>query len=370
MNRIQGLLFLLFIGAPVASGQDPGVEVVVDGLTHPSAIAIQPGTGHVFVSDSGAGRVVRVVDGELEPVITGFDVAALDNELPYDAGPLGLAFLNQETLVVGEGGMPVGEDLLRIFEVPKSGESPITTDVLKKPDPPKTNREARSLFPPVAPVPEPLSLPSRANQPGLGDYYGILATEEAVYASTSGDAGRGWIARADRIRDGLTFFQRFIGTQTETKSSNPMAITRSPEGYLAIGLAGNADSTGDSKLAFYNEQGELLGSFPMGLNDVVGIAYGPKYGRLFAIDFDRQKPGGGGLYKIVATDDEVGCKPVKIMDLASPTAMRFDSRGDLYVSLLGDSNSTNDEGTGEPQGKKPAGQLLKITGLDTKPKDE
>ena len=51
---------------------EPKVETVAEGLTVPCCVAIQPGTGHVFVADSAAGRVVRIVDGKVEDVIVDF----------------------------------------------------------------------------------------------------------------------------------------------------------------------------------------------------------------------------------------------------------------------------------------------------------
>ena len=118
-------LSLVLAGNGQANAQDAIPEIVVKGLNNPSGIAIQPETGHVFVADSGAGRVVRVIDGKVEAVITDFPTEGYGTNPTYKIGPLGLLFLDKETLVVGGGGLPDGEDLIRVFKVPDVGAEAI-----------------------------------------------------------------------------------------------------------------------------------------------------------------------------------------------------------------------------------------------------
>ena len=51
---------------------EPTVETVIQGLQNPVAVVLQPETDVIFVAESGAGRVIRIVDGKAEVVITGF----------------------------------------------------------------------------------------------------------------------------------------------------------------------------------------------------------------------------------------------------------------------------------------------------------
>ena len=51
---------------------EPTATTTLKGLNNPCGIAIQPETGVVFVSDSGAGKVVKLVDGKAVDVITDF----------------------------------------------------------------------------------------------------------------------------------------------------------------------------------------------------------------------------------------------------------------------------------------------------------
>ena len=57
---------------------------------------------------SGAGRIVRIElsTGKVEDVITGFKQDVYGKGPMYDIGPLGLAFLDANTLVVGGGDLP------------------------------------------------------------------------------------------------------------------------------------------------------------------------------------------------------------------------------------------------------------------------
>ena len=63
---------IIFGFGVIANCQDATFEVVLEGLNNPTSVAVQPGTGVVFIADSGAQRIIRVVDGLAEEVITGF----------------------------------------------------------------------------------------------------------------------------------------------------------------------------------------------------------------------------------------------------------------------------------------------------------
>ena len=94
MKKLLALTCAALFATPLLA-QDAKVETVVTGLTNPCGIAIQPETGHVFISDSGAGRVVRIVDGKIEEVIKGSRKDIYGKGPMYDVGPMGLAFLDK-----------------------------------------------------------------------------------------------------------------------------------------------------------------------------------------------------------------------------------------------------------------------------------
>src|SRR5262245_28155535 len=120
MNRSLRLVPLLVLIIIVAARADapPAVEVVLENLDRPQGVAIQPETGYVYVADSGRGRIVRLVDGKLEDVASGFVV---DQDRAADVlgnGPLGLTFLalDNRSLVIGAGGEGLGRDTLYVLQ--------------------------------------------------------------------------------------------------------------------------------------------------------------------------------------------------------------------------------------------------------------
>ena len=67
---------------------------------------------------------MRVVDGKLEDVIVDFPLDVYGKGPMYNMGPLGLAFLDRDTLVVGGGGLVDDNELLRVYKVPSAGSGP------------------------------------------------------------------------------------------------------------------------------------------------------------------------------------------------------------------------------------------------------
>lgn len=329
-------LTIFFSFELVANCQDAKMEVVLEGLNNPTSVAIQPGTGVVFVADSGAQRVIRVVDGKAEDVITGFPKDIYGKGPLYDIGPLGLLFIDQDTLMVGGGGMPAGEDTIALYKIPAAGENAISAEDIEG---------------------DVKSLPETDSQPGEGDFYGLARTGKGVFVTCNGDDEKAWIGLATLDEGKLKDFTRSIALKEETKVGGPVAITYSPDGFLAIGQMGSIRKERDSLLTFCDpDDGEILATFPTGLHDITGLAYGPKRGRLFATEFNWQDKSNGALVKLVGAGDK--CNARKVIDLEKPTALAFSRSGDLYVTLAGNTS----EGANEPDGK-----LIMIKGLDDDP---
>jgi len=338
------LLSLICTGNRQASAQDAIPEVVTKGLNNPSGVAIQPETGHVFVADSGAGRIVRVIDGKAEAVITDFPTEGYGTNPTYKIGPLGLLFLDKETLVVGGGGLPDGDDLLRVFKVPGVGEGSIDASA--------THGNA-------------LALPATGEEgeddfvPGEGNFYGLARGSAGIFVTCNGDDDKGWVSLATLKRDEISKFTRKIATKVFTEVGAPVAATTSPEKYLVIGQMGEIKNVKDSLLTFYSQSGTKLGIYRTGLNDITGLAYGPRHGRLFALEFNWANPQQGGLYKLVAIkNDDDRCEAVLMSRLEKPTSLAFTKDGDCYITLAG---------SAKPADGKPDGQLILIRQLDIDP---
>lgn len=309
------------------------VEVLLSGLNHPTGVAVQPGSNQVFFSESGAGRVVRLAGTTAQEVIVELPTLPLDEASGIQLGPLGLAFLDASTLVVGEGGKPAGEDRILVFKIEGSSKA------LKEAD-------AQNRF----------ALSGSAERAAEGNFSAVLIYNGHLYATCRGDDSKGWIARADRADQNLSNFRRYSASKDLGTVGNPLALAQSPEGFLAVALAGNFDATPDAHLAFLDEAGALKAQFQIGLHDVTGLAYGPKSGRLFALDLDWADPTQGGLYQLLESNVADRAEARLVLKLDRPTSAAFDSAGNLYVTVLGPAAPA----------QPPAGQLLKITGLDEK----
>ena len=335
-----GLSFL-FAGDGQANAQDAIPEVIATGLSTPSGVAIQPNTGHVFVADSGAGRIVRVIKGNVEAVITDFPGEGYGNGPTYNIGPLGLLFLDENTLIVGGGGLPDGEDMIRVFTVPGVGQEPIkASDTLGDAFSLKASGDKRD----------------DDAKPGEGNFYGLARGSRGVFVTCNGDDQQGWVALATLTQGNrITKFERSIATKVATNVQAPVAATSSPQGYLTIGQMGVTRNVKDSLLTFYSEVGTKLGVYRTGLNDITGLAYGPRHKRLFALDFNWANPKLGGLYKLVDMKNDTKCEAVLMSRLEKPTALAFTTDGDCYITLAG---------SAKPADGKPDGKLIIIRQLD------
>jgi hypothetical protein len=324
-----------------AQEDGPKVETVVEGLNNPCGIAIQPETGHVFVADSGALRIFRVIDGKPEDVITDFPKDIYGTGPMYDIGPLGLAFLDKQTLIVGGGGLVDGEELLRVYNVPETGAPAI-----------KASQMSASF-----------KLEASGEIVGEGNFYALAVTESGVYVTCNGDDNKGWVSKATRSGNTLTDFTRTIATKEATQVDAPVGIAISPEGFLAVGQMGEITEPADSLLTFYDEaSGEMKGNYKTGLRDITALAYSPNK-RLYALDFSWHDPSKGGMFKLVRIEgNNEQCNAIEILKMDKPTAMVFDKEGNAYVTIIG----TKAEGS-----ENPAGKLLKISNIkeDTNPAD-
>lgn len=331
---------LLLLATCVVQAQDPEfkAEVVLDGLDNPCGVAIQPETGDVFVSDSGGKRIIRVKDGKATDVIVDFPLDVYGKGPMYNVGPLGLLFLDKNTLVVGGGGKVDGEELLRVYAIPDEGAEPIKAEEAMK---------------------QSFKLEAMGEVKGEGNFYALARIEDAIFVTANGDDTKGWVARATlKNANEVDTFERFLATKEATQVDAPVGITVSPQKYLVVGQMGEINVPGDSLLTFYDApKKEVLLNIQTGLSDIAAVAYSTqKRGekeQLYVLDFSWHDTTQGGLFRIVAKDKDNPDKvtPRKIVELDKPTAMVFGADGTLYITVLGTAPEGSD--------KKP-GQLLKI----------
>ncbi len=314
------------------------MKPLVTNLNNPSGLAVQPDTGDVFISDSGNLRVLRYKPGaprdeRIATVIAGFTKDVYGKGPMYDIGPLGLAFMNRNTLVVGDGGKPDGQELVRIYNVPDSGK--IQADDMKY------------KLGPVG--------PSEKTAMGEGNFYGVAITPQAIFVTCNGDDTKGWISRAEVKDNEPGTLEPFIATKELVEVDAPVGITVSPDGNLAVSQMGEMNIPQDSLLTMYSTDGKLLWKAETGLFDIADLAYSPKSGKLYAVDFAWMDEKEGGLFRLDVKKDgeEVTVEAVKIVSLDKPAAMAFDKEGGLYVLEFG---------TAEEGSEKKPGRMVKIAG--------
>jgi DNA-binding beta-propeller fold protein YncE len=346
--------FVLALGAAVAClswgrlfAQERGrPERVYLNLMNPCGVAIQPGTDYVFVSTRFG--IYRYDPNYKQPLLhkAGIEIdgypAKVDVFGPgpkYEIGPLGLAFLDRNHLVVGDGSRPKGEEFVRIYKLPSAPPPP---DQWIKED------AAESTLGPLK--------AGKDSSTGEGDFFGVAVGQNAIWVTCHGDESKGWIAKSE-LKDGKPgTLMPTIATKPATQVAGPGPITFTPDGKeLVVGLTGELNSENrDSVLAFFDPaDGSLKRKVNAGLYDVTGLAYSPKTKKLYATDFAWKKPGEAGLFELTFEGDNV--KPTRIAILTKPTALAFDPSGHLYVTVF-------DAPPDQPEKQKPIdpGGLLYI----------
>lgn len=314
-----------------AETQEGELQMTVEStdLYNPCGIAIQPETNTLFIADSGNHRIVRMVEGKLEEVVVEFPEDIYGKGPQYAVGPLGMCFLDKDTLVVGGGGMKDGEELLRVYKVPAAGEAAIKADQMEN----------------------SMAMPAEGDVVGEGNFYAVAATETGVYVTLNGDDAKGWVGKATREGNSLKDFTRFIATKEATGVDAPVGICTLQGGHLVVGQMGEITVPGDSLLTFYTEaEGKEVGNFKTGLSDITAVGYSAA-GHLYALDFSWHDTTKGGLFRLVA-EGEDGCIAKPMMTLDKPTSMVFDQDGNLWVTVIGTA-----------EGEAKGGQLIKISGL-------
>jgi DNA-binding beta-propeller fold protein YncE len=336
MKLSRLVMFVALLTAGGLSAAEPKVETILEGLINPCGVAIQPETGVVFVSDSGAGKVLRVVDGKAQDVIGGSPKDVYGKGPKYDIGPLGIAFFDKSTLVVGDGGFVDGEEFVRVFTVPEAGGKALDFD-----------KDAKVKAGP---------LPATDELKAEGNFYALAVSKTAVYITSNGDDTKGWVHRLPIEGTKFGKLERWLATKEAVEVDAPVGITLSPRGEIVVGQMGEVNLPNDSLLTFYSAaSGKKLLNLETKLHDITALAYHPKSGLLYATDFAWAAPDEGGLYRIDrgTKQGDPAVKTTKIVALEKPTAMAFAADGALYVATIG---SPGAEETAAKTGK-----LVKIT---------
>lgn len=345
-------------------------SVVVAGLDAPCGLAIRPDWFQIYVAESGAGRVVRIDDGQPRECISGFSVAKTAWLPERAVGPLGLCFVARDQLAVGQAGAANDKEVLSVFEL----ERPLDA---KDSHAKGTNNAPEARTKPATDtigVLGPVELPAVRGKPKVaawGDFWSVVAEDGCLYATSQESPSDKMPSRSAGIA-----FARFrtgkngpLATflKPENQIQQMRAMTLSPEGHLVVGTI-SQDSTTTGSLIFCNTRtGKQLSRFTLAIKGLVAIAFHPENGLLYGLDsgYSNSEKPNGMLYRLDSkfADGHQSIVEVPVTALARPTAMAFGVGGELFVTVLGDlSKSNNTAGEGNPD-ELPAGALLRITDL-------
>jgi DNA-binding beta-propeller fold protein YncE len=287
------------------------------GLDNPTGIAIHPESGDVFIAERRG--IVRVSPGE-DGRRVAFEVRYFPADLygkgpVYSIGPLGVAFLGNDQIVVGDGSRPDTDEVILVYEIgAEAPESPTLGSAAKYTLGPLTSSEDLAAE---------------------GNYYAVAVANNAIFATANGDDTKGWIVRAKLSADGTPGeLERFIATKEALETDAPVALTTNSDGNLVVGQMGEITLPGDALLACFDpESGDLIDYWETGLNDITGLAYSPASGKLYATDLSWLDTSQGGLFELTVSNDTVTTRKVRQLD--KPTAIAFDAQGNAYVTILG-----------------------------------
>jgi DNA-binding beta-propeller fold protein YncE len=322
---LVAIAVLDFAALPLPAQEKSRPKRVLYNLLNPSGLAIQPGTDYVFISTRfGIYRYdpnyKRPDEHKAGIEIDGYpkQVDSFGPGPKYDIGPLGMAFLDGNHLVVGDGSRKKGEELVRVYKLPAT--PPAADNWIKE------DAAEFSLGPLKS---------GEESSTGEGDFFGVAVGHDAIWVTCHGDESKGWVAKSE-VKDGKPGALKLtIATKTATQVDGPGPITFTPDGKeLVVGLAGDLNSEErDSVLAFFDPaDGSLKRKMSAGLYDITGLAYSPKTKKLYATDFAWKKPRDGGLFELTVDGDKM--KATRIVALAKPSALAFNPAGHLYVTVF------------------------------------
>jgi len=321
---------------PADAPAGPEAVTLVTNLENPTGLALHAKTGHVFVASKfGVYRYDPKGHGvTLE--ISGYPVDIYGKGPMYDVGPLGLDFLGEDTLIVGDGSRPDGEEVVRTYKI---ADAPAQTPI------PEGNAE--KTFGPIKEGHD-TAAGEKTTKPE-GNFYDVAVGPAGVFVTSNGDDTKGWIHKI-AVTDGKLgdTIVPTIATKAAVQVDAPVPIEfNADKTELWVGQMGEVNVPNDSLLLVFDpNSGELKKQYPLGLHDPAGLAISPKTKKMYVTDFAWAKPEDGGLFEVTIEGDKAATR--KVLQLDKPTALAFDADGKLYVGVIGTADPNAKTKDGEP----------------------
>jgi len=314
----------------------PEAVALVTNLENPSGLAIHGKTGHVFIASKFGVYRYDPKGHAVTLEISGYPTDVYGKGPKYDIGPLGLDFLGEDTLIVGDGSRPDGEEVVRSYKI---ADAPAQTPT------PETNPLKT-----YGPIKEGADTAEgeKTTKPE-GNFYDVAVGPTGVFITSNGDDTKGWVHKI-AVQDGkpAETMVPTIATKADVQVDAPVPIEFSPDkSELYVGQMGEINVPNDSLLLVYDpNSGDLKKQYPLGLHDPAGMAFSPKTKKLYVSDFAWAKPEEAGLFEVTLEGDKATTK--KIMQLDKPTALAFDKDGKLFVTVIGTADPNAKTKEGEP----------------------
>ncbi|MDB5386433.1 MAG: hypothetical protein JWM11_2079 [Planctomycetaceae bacterium] len=315
----------------VGFAAEPKTTVVADGIDNPSGLAVQQSTGDIFVAaHTGVYRLVLGAKPTLHKEVGDFATDIYGKGPKYNIGPLGVGMLGDDHLIVADGSNPDEKEVVLVMPVGKAA-----------PKAPHTAKDAAFVLGPIK--------AGKDSAKGEGNYYGVAVGHHAIFITCNGDDTKGWIAKSELKEHKPGELKPFIATKLATNVDAPVGITFSPDSkHLVVSQMGEMNVPNDSLLTTYNpDDGKSIKIWKTGLHDIAGLAYSPKTGKLYVVDFAWVKTSEGGLFELTVEGDKVTA--TKVLSLDKPTSLTFGKDGHLYITEFGTSKDN-----------KPAGKIIRV----------
>ena len=295
-------------------------KVIAEGLNTPAGLAVQPESGHLFVSTiDGVIRLDADNNFSANPEIVGFETDSYGKGPSYSFGPLGLGFVDSKTLAVGGGGQKDGEDQVWLIDVPMKPSAPsLKID------------QAKKTYGPIG--------ASDDSFRGEGNFFSLCIVDKKIYTASHGDDSKAWISSID-LSDDAGQLKPTIAAKTSTFVDGPSGMALLPNGKLLLAQTGELHESPDSILAIFDlATGKLEKTIKTGLYDITSVLVDTSV-EIFVADFSWAAPDKGGLYLV---DLEGEGAVAKCASLVHPTALSQSSNGDIFVACAAKSENGDD----------------------------